>query len=75
MLTNHKKLDFLKAEIDVEALVSSARQFQTLMQRTQRKCDRTEDILNGLYNFKKEFLATDVELTDISALQSTSTRL
>ena len=50
---------FLKAEIDAEALVSSDKKFQILTQRTQRKCDRTEEILVGLYNFKNEFLATE----------------
>jgi hypothetical protein len=45
------------------------------MQRIEKKCDRTDDILVGLYNFKNEFLATDEELTDISAFRSTSTKL
>ena len=58
---------FLKAETDVQDLVSSDREFKTLMQRIERKCDRTDDILVGLYSFKEEFLATDEELTVINA--------
>jgi len=37
------------------------------MHSIESKYDRTGD---GLYNFKKEFLATDEELTVISALLS-----
>ena len=58
---------FLKAETDVQDLISSDRELQTLMQHIERKCDRTNDILVGLYNFKKEFLTTDEELTVINA--------
>ena len=66
---------FLKAEIDAEALVSSDKKFQILTQRTQRKWDRTEEILVGLYNFKNEFLATEEELIVNWASLSTSIKL
>jgi len=38
------------------------------------KRDRTDDILVGLFNFKKAFLATNEELPVTSAFQSTSAR-
>jgi len=38
------------------------------MHRVERKCDKTGDILVGLYNFSKTFLAKDEELTVSSAL-------
>ena len=69
----------LKAEIDIEAIVSSDHKL-SLRRRIHGKYDQTEDILVedifvGSHKFGNEFLATEVEFTIIRAFQFTSTRL